>query len=244
MNERINILGIDIDNVTEDEALERIQGFIESGRPHQVVTVNPEFLVQSRSNDDFRHALLDADLSLPDGAGLLWASRFLGRPLKARVTGTDLVRHLAGIASKRHYRIFLLGAAQGIGAKTAGILKQECPGLDICGVYGGSPRQQEEDYIVDIVMKASPHLLFVAYGAPQQDLWIQRNLSRLGVPVAVGVGGAFDFISGRVKRAPLRMRRYGLEWLYRLSQEPWRWRRMLRLPLFVCLVVRSKQWNQ
>jgi N-acetylglucosaminyldiphosphoundecaprenol N-acetyl-beta-D-mannosaminyltransferase len=231
------ILGVRADNVNYDQALFLIEGFIESGNPHQVVTVNPEFIVAAQSDDDFRNILNASSLALPDGVGLLWAARFLGHPLQERVTGTDTVQRLAALAAQKGYSLFLLGAAPRVAVATAARLCQTYPGLRIVGTHVGSPALEEEDEIVYLIQKAKPDILFVAYGAPAQDKWIARNLQRLEVPVAMGVGGAFDFISGRAKRAPRWLQRLGLEWLHRLYCEPWRWRRMLALPKFVWLVL-------
>jgi N-acetylglucosaminyldiphosphoundecaprenol N-acetyl-beta-D-mannosaminyltransferase len=236
----LNILGVWVDNVNYDQALSLIEGFIDSRTPHQVVTVNPEFIVAAQSDDEFRRILNASSLALPDGVGLLWAARFLGRPLQERVTGTDTMQHLAALAARKGYRLFLLGAAPGVAVETAARLCEAYPGVTIVGTHAGSPAPEEEDEIVGMVQRAKPDILFVAYGAPAQDKWIARNLARLGVPVAMGVGGAFDFISGRAKRAPLWVQRLGLEWLHRLLHEPWRWRRMLALPKFVWLVVRER----
>ena len=234
------ILGVRTDNVNYDQALSLIEGLVVSGNPHQVVTVNPEFIVAAQSDDDFRSILNASSLALPDGVGLLWAARFLGHPLRERVTGTDMVQRVAALAAQKGYSLFLLGAAPGVAVATAARLCQTHPGLRIAGTHAGSPALEEEDEIVRLIQRAKPDILFVAYGAPQQDKWIARNLERLGVPVAMGVGGAFDFISGRAKRAPRWLQRVGLEWLHRLLHEPWRWRRMLALPKFMWLVVRER----
>jgi len=235
-----NILGVRADNVNYDQALSIIEGFVQSGSSHQVVTVNPEFIVAAQSDDDFRDILNASSLALPDGVGLLWAARFLGHSLQERVTGTDTVQRVAALAAQKGYRLFLLGAAPGVAAATAARLCETYPDLRIAGTHAGSPALEEADEIVRLIQRAKPDVLFVAYGAPAQDKWIARNLVRLGVPVAMGVGGAFDFISGRAERAPRWLQRLGLEWLHRLCHEPWRWRRMLALPKFVWLVVRER----
>ena len=239
MRDKVYILGVGIDNLTEGETLQRMEEFIESGTPHQVVTVNPEFLVVAQEDHQFKKVLDEADLAIPDGVGLLWAARLLGKPLKGRVTGVELVRSLAKLAEKRGYRIFLLGAREGVAQAAAKVLQDESPNLVIAGTYAGSPTLEEEGGIVERISAARPHMLFVAYGFPQQDVWIRRNMNRMSVPMSMGVGGAFDYISGTVKRAPAWMRRLGLEWLFRLVRQPWRWRRILRLPRFVWLVLRS-----
>ena len=233
------LLGVRVDDVTWEEALARMEGFAQEGGPHQVVTVNPEFIVAAQEDAEFRAILNAADLSLPDGIGVVWASRLLGRPLRERVAGSDLVPEIAALAAKRGYRLFLLGAAPGVAEEAARRLREHNPGLVVAGTYAGSPAVEEEDEIVALVRAARPHVLFVAYGAPAQDKWIARNLGRLGVPVCMGVGGALDFIAGVAVRAPRWMQRLGLEWLHRLWHEPWRWRRMLALPKFVWLVVQA-----
>ncbi len=234
---RIPILGVGIHDVTEEEAVALVERFIQEGGPHQVVTVNPEFVMEARRNTAFRRVLNEADLAVPDGVGILWAGRLLGCPFRGRVPGVELALHLAGQAAERGYRLFLLGAAPGVAEAAAGRLREKYPTLTIAGTYAGSPDPAEEEEIAARIRAVSPHILFVAYGAPRQDLWLKRNLPRLNVAVGIGVGGTLDYISGRVHRAPSWMRRHGLEWLYRLFRQPWRWRRMLSLPAFVALVL-------
>lgn len=236
----VDILGVRVDNVTTSEALTILEEFVAQGVPHQVVTVNPEFVMRAQRDSAFRVVLAGADLAIPDGQGLLWAARRLGRPLRERVAGADLLPLIARTSAGQGYRLFLLGAAPGVAERAAAVLTEQNPGLRIVGTYAGSPDPSEDEALVARVRSASPDFLFVAYGAPQQDLWIHRNLHRLGVPVCIGVGGAFDFIAGVVPRAPLWMREQGLEWLYRLVRQPWRWRRMLALPRFVWHVLRCR----
>ena len=237
---QVDILGIQVDNVTYEEALMRMEEFIVDGGPHQVVTVNPEFIMAARRDPHFARNLNEAHLALPDGQGLLWAARILGTPLKERVTGVDTLIRMAAVAAEKGYRVYLLGAAEGVADAAAQELSRRYPKLEVVGTYDGSPALEEEEKILNMIRQARPHVLFVAYGAPQQDRWIARNLSRLGIPVAIGVGGAFDFISGRAGRAPRSLQRLGLEWLHRLFRQPWRWRRMLALPRFAWLVFCSR----
>jgi N-acetylglucosaminyldiphosphoundecaprenol N-acetyl-beta-D-mannosaminyltransferase len=236
----IHILGIRVDNVSMAEAVERTIGFAASGQFHQVATVNPEFIVAAQRNPDFAGVLNGSDLAVPDGVGLIVAARWRRHPLSERVPGVELVEQVAARAAKQGLRIYLLGAQPGIAAAAAQRLQERCPGLVVAGTFSGSPRLEDEEAILTRLQEAQPHILFVAYGAPQQDLWIARNRSRLGAGVAMGVGGAFDFIAGHSRRAPDWVRRLGLEWLHRLIREPWRWRRMLALPRFALAVIRER----
>jgi len=230
-----------VDAVTFDQALACIEGFIADGRPHQIVTVNPEFVIAAQSDAEFRRIINVSALALPDGVGVWWASRHLGRPVPERIPGVDLVERLAALSAQRGYRIFFLGAMPGVADKAVEMLEACYPGLVVAGSYGGSPRLAEERDIVDRVRAAGPHVLFVAYGAPAQDRWIARNMHRLGVPVCIGVGGSFDYIAGVRPRAPHWLRGVGLEWLHRLITQPWRWRRMLALPRFAWAVFWSRR---
>jgi N-acetylglucosaminyldiphosphoundecaprenol N-acetyl-beta-D-mannosaminyltransferase len=236
----IRILGIRVDCVSTAEVLSAMESWVAARRPHQVATLNPEFVMAAQRNAEFRVTLNDVALALPDGVGLLWAARMLGHPLKERVTGSDTVPQIARLSAQRGYRLYLLGAAPGVAERAAARLIRDNPGLQIVGTWAGSPDPAEEAGIVARIVAAQPDFLFVAYGAPRQDLWIHRNLPRLGVPVCMGVGGALDFVAGVAQRAPVWMRNLGIEWLHRLWKQPWRWRRMLALPVFVCLVLRQR----
>ena len=231
------ILGVRVDDVTYEETLSHVERFVAAGGAHQIATVNVEFIMEARQNPEFRRVLAAASLCVPDGIGVLWASRRLGTPLRQRVAGIDLVENIAERAGARGWRLYFLGAAPGVAEQAAAILAERYPGLVTAGCFAGSPNLAEETAIVDRVRAAHPDVLFVAYGAPEQDLWIARNQARIGVPVALGIGGAFDFICGRTKRAPAWVQRLGLEWLHRLVREPWRWRRQLALPRFVLRVL-------
>jgi len=229
--------GVRADDVTWDEMLAHIEGFIADGTPHQIVTVNPEFVMAARRDPEFRAIINGAALALPDGVGLLWAGRILGQSLRERVTGSDGVPRIAERAAAKGWRLFLLGAAPGVAEETARRLVKYYPSLKIAGTYAGSPAIEEEASIVELVRRARPDVLFVAYGHPRQDKWIARNLDRMGVPACMGVGGAFDFITGLVPRAPAWVQRIGLEHFYRLLRQPWRWRRQVDVYRFGLLVL-------
>ncbi|GAB4576214.1 MAG: hypothetical protein Kow0077_31560 [Anaerolineae bacterium] len=236
-HDRVRILGIPLDPLTWDGLRSTLREWISGDRPRQICTVNPEFVMVAQHDVIFYNLLNRVDRCVADGQGLLWAARWLGTPLPERVTGSDGVPRIAAWAAAEGWRIFLLGAAEGVAAKAADILQAEHPGLQIAGTFAGSPAADEEEAIVDLINRSNADILFVAYGAPRQDKWIARNLPRLNVRVAMGVGGSLDFIVGVQKRAPQSWQRLGLEWLYRLLQEPWRWRRMTRLPRFVLAVL-------
>jgi N-acetylglucosaminyldiphosphoundecaprenol N-acetyl-beta-D-mannosaminyltransferase len=234
------ILGVRVDAVTFDEALARIEACIANGRPCQLVTVNPEFVMAAQSDDRFRRIINDSALALPDGVGVWWASRRLGRPLPERIPGVDLVERLAALSAVKGYRLYFLGAMPGVADKAVEALRARHPGVVVAGTYPGSPQPEDEADIVVRVRATQPHVLFVAYGAPAQDHWIARNLDRLEVPVCIGVGGSFDYIAGVHPRAPHWLRQLGLEWLHRLFTQPRRWRRMLALPRFAWRVLWSR----
>jgi len=231
------VLDVPIHDVTMEETVAHVARWIEGGSTHQVATVNPEFLMKARADMQFRAVLNRIALCIPDGIGVLWAARMRGTRLRERVAGSDLVPRLAAEAATRGWRIFFLGAAPGVAEKTADILSRRNAGLQVGGCYAGSPALDEEDAIVERVRASRADLLFVAYGAPKQDLWLDRNLARTGATVGIGVGGSFDFVAGISHRAPRWVQRLGLEWLDRLIREPWRWRRQLALPHFVWLVL-------
>jgi len=234
---RAEILGVRVDPVTYEIVLSRIESFVREGTTHQVVTVNPEFVMRAQSDQVFRRVLNSADLAVVDGVGLLWAARLLGHHLPERVAGSDLVPRIAERAAQLGWRLYFLGAAPGVAERAAHVLRERYPGLQVAGTHAGSAAPEMEKPIVERIRAAHPDILFVAYGAPTQDRWIARNLTHLGVPVAMGVGGAFDFVAGRAKRAPRLVQRMGLEWLHRLIHQPWRWRRMLDLPRFAWAVL-------
>jgi N-acetylglucosaminyldiphosphoundecaprenol N-acetyl-beta-D-mannosaminyltransferase len=235
----VSVLGVRVDRVTQQQVLAYIesllQHYVASDRQtlcQQIITVNPEFVIAAQQNTQFRQCINKAALVVADGIGVVWATRYLGKPTPERITGVDTVVEIAKRCATQGYRLYLLGAAPGIAELAATRLQALAPDLQIAGTYAGSPDPTEEEAIIARIRNAHADVLCVAYGAPGQDLWIQRNLPHLPVAVAMGVGGAFDFLSGRQKRAPKIIQKLALEWLYRLYREPWRWRRMLALPNF------------
>jgi len=247
--QRLNLLGIKIDRADFALTLDLIDVWVIQRRAagdappacRQICTVNPEFIVDARRDPDFAAVLAQADLCVPDGAGVLWAARRAGKPLRERVTGSDGIYRLAELAARTGLRLFLLGAAPGVAAQAADILAATYPGLVVAGTCSGSPREDEWPAIYAQLVQSRPDLLLVAFGHPRQDFWIDRHRADLPAAVAIGVGGAFDFVAGIAPRAPLWMQRLNLEWLHRLVTQPWRWRRMLKLPVFAALVLLRKE---
>lgn len=241
--DRFAVLGIGVDRLDIVGSAARIAAFVAARTPRQVVTVNPEFVIAARRDPGFRRVLRQADLATADGMGIVWAARILGERLPERVGGVELLHQVAENAARLGHTLFLLGAQPGVATAAGEVLVRQYPGLRIVGADAGSPDPADEEMIIAMVQQARPDILFVAFGAPAQDLWIARTLPRLGVPVAIGVGGAFDYLAGRVPRAPELLQRAGLEWLYRLVIQPWRWRRMLALPRFAALVIADRLGN-
>jgi N-acetylglucosaminyldiphosphoundecaprenol N-acetyl-beta-D-mannosaminyltransferase len=222
------------------EALEILRQAIVAREPHVVTTPNPEFVMLARRDAQFRAVLNRSALNIPDGIGLVLAARLAGDQLREHVQGTDLVLRLAAASAARGDRWFLLGGLGTVAERTARILEKDYPGLQIAGTTPGSP-WAEDDAATRAAIRAAGHVdvLLVAYGAPKQERWLDRNLKTLEIPVGIGVGGVFDYLSGSVPRAPYWVRRVHFEWCHRLITQPWRWRRQLALPLFAGLAIAS-----
>lgn len=236
----LNILGVRVDRATYDDAVARVRESIHAGGFHQIATVNPEFVVIAQTNTAFRNVLNSSSLNVADGIGLLWAARRLGCPLPERVTGQEMVERISALAAECGYRVFLLGAREGIAEQAAAALEKRHVGLVIAGCHAGSPDRREEGGILDRISKSRADILFVAYGPPRQELWISRNAQKLSVSVAMGVGGTFDTLAGIVPRAPQWMQRAGFEWTYRLIRQPRRIKRQTAIPYFMWLILTRK----
>jgi N-acetylglucosaminyldiphosphoundecaprenol N-acetyl-beta-D-mannosaminyltransferase len=232
------VLGVRVDCLDMAGALTEIERLIDAGGPHLVATVNPEFVMRAQRDAAFRQVLDGADLCLADGVGVVWAARRQGCDLREPVAGVDLVEPLAALCARRGLRLFLLGAAPGVAAELASRLREEHEGLEV-NAHAGSPDASDDIETLHRIHDHRPDVLLVAYGAPAQEMWIDRLKNRLGVSIAIGVGGAFDYLTGRVPRAPGWMRRARLEWFARLVRQPWRIRRMSVLPVYAIKVLRS-----
>lgn len=239
MTGRVEVLGVPFDRVTLAGAADRVEGFMAGGRPSLVVTPNPEVVMAARGNPTLMEALRGAALAVADGVGIVWAARRVGLPVPERVTGADLLTVLLERCARGGYRVFFLGARPGVAERAAARARDMHPGLVICGTHDGYFSPDEDPLVISVVRQARPHLLVTAMGFPRDQLWAWQHLPELGVPAVIGVGGSLDVMAGEVVRAPVWMRRLGLEWSYRLLRQPSRARRMLALPRFVRAVNRS-----
>jgi N-acetylglucosaminyldiphosphoundecaprenol N-acetyl-beta-D-mannosaminyltransferase len=230
------VLGLRVDAVDIQEALERIESFISGKKPHLVVTFNAEMAVLAYKDREFRRILGKASLVVADSVGVAWAAR-----LKQRVAGVDLSLALAEQAARNGWRLFLLGASQGVARTAAQELERKYPGLQVVGTQDGYFSPEREKNLVEEIRSKSPDILLVGLGMGRQERWIAKYMHQIQVPVCMGVGGTIDVIAGKKKRAPAFIRKLGLEWLYRFLREPTRLPRMVALPKFVWLVWRDRQ---
>ena len=235
---RTDVLGVGFDGLTLPEAVERAQALMADGGTHYVVTPNPELVQLAGREAAFRDALNAADLVLPDGVGVIYAAKLLGRPLKGRVPGIDFAWALCGALAESGKRLYLLGARPGVAEQAAENLKKAHPGLEVCGVQDGY--FQESGPVAEAIRAAGADVVFVCLGAPKQELWMAEYGAKSGAGLLVGLGGSLDVFAGQVKRAPERWQRLGLEWLYRLVKQPSRIGRMAKLPLFLLSAVGAR----
>ena len=235
---RTDILGVAFDNTTMDEAVGRAMSLLEQEGPHLVVTPNPEIVRLAQSDRDFADLIAGADLVLPDGVGILYAAKILGRPLKARVPGVDFASALMDAMAKTGKRLFLLGAKPGVAEEAARRLAGQHPGLIVCGTHDGY--FQEDAPVVQAIRAARADVVFVCLGAPKQEKWAAAHGADTGARLFVGLGGSLDVFAGQVERAPKGWQKLGLEWLYRTIRQPSRLKRVAKLPLFLCSAVGAR----
>ncbi|CUO46500.1 WecB/TagA/CpsF family glycosyltransferase [Clostridium disporicum] len=221
---RIKFLNTEVDNLTMDEALERIDELVISKKPSYVVTPNVDHIVKLETDNEFKDVYKEADLILTDGMPLIWISKLNGNPIKEKVSGSDLFPNVCKLAAKKGYKVFLLGAAEGIAIKAGENLKSKFKGLDIVGTYspsyGFEKKPEEIKDIIKIINQANPDILAVGLGAPKQEKLLFKYRKELNVPVSLAIGASIDFEAGNINRAPRWMQNSGLEWLYRLCKEP------------------------
>lgn len=239
MGKRISVLGVPFDIITMEQTIEQILTFMQGNECKSVYTPNPEMIMTAREDQEFAEVLQNGDLVIPDGIGVVIASRLGKNPLPERVAGYDTVQNLFQRMKDTSFTVYFLGAAPGIAEEAAQKMKAKYPGLQIVGWHHGYFTKEDEPAILKEINETKPDLLLVGLGFPRQEKWIAVHQKQLPVKVCIGVGGSFDGMSGKVKRAPVFFQKIGLEWFYRLLRQPTRWRRMLQLPVFLWHVAKE-----
>ncbi|NLW21709.1 MAG: WecB/TagA/CpsF family glycosyltransferase [Tissierellia bacterium] len=247
--DNIKIFGIRIDNVSLDEATKIVDGFLQGDRLRTISTPNTEIVMAAKDDEKIKGIINNSDLVIPDGIGLIYGSKIRGKPLKERVTGFDLSIKLLEIANEKGYSLYLLGGKEGVAKKAGENILKRYPNIKLAGFHHGYFKgshtgynnHEEEMEIIDEINKAKPDIIFVGLGFPKQETWIAANKDRLPGKVIIGNGGTMDVLAGKSKRAPEIFQRLGLEWLYRLIQEPRRIKRQLALPKFMLHVLFNRR---
>lgn len=239
MRRMTQILDVPFDALTMTEAVEKAKSFLHDGKQHYICTPNPEIVMEAQTDKELMRILREADLVVPDGIGVVWASRYSEIRLTERVAGYDLTQNLFQAVAGTEETIYFFGGAPGVASTAARKMKNKYPGLNIVGGHNGYFDEAEEKKIIADIKRLSPSILLVGLGAPKQEKWIVHHLEEVGVKVAIGIGGSFDVMAGNVKRAPKIFQKLGLEWFYRLISQPTRWKRMMRLPKFAITVLKK-----
>lgn len=221
---RMKFLNTEVDNLTMNEAVQKIEQLILSKKPSYVVTPNVDHIVKLETDKEFQQVYKEADLILTDGMPLIWISKLKKNPIKEKVSGSDLFPEVCKLAAHRGYKVFLLGAAEGVAAKAAENLKEKYKGLNVVGTYspsyGFEKKEDEIQEIIKMINEVKPDILAVGLGAPKQEKFLYNYRKQLNVPVALAIGASIDFEAGNIDRAPKWMQHIGLEWFYRLCKEP------------------------
>jgi len=227
-NKTVNLLGTEIHALSMYEVLGICEEHIHMKRMLLLGVINVAKLVNCRKNTELRQSLNEADVVVADGLPVVWLSILVGNPLPERIAGIDIMYQLLKLASKNHYRVFFLGAKQQIVKKVVDFSQREYPGLQIAGYRNGYFKESEDKDVAEQIRESSTDILFVAISSPKKEIFLRKWRGFMGIPVCHGVGGSFDVLAGVTKRAPMWMQRCGIEWLYRLIQEPRRmWKRYL-----------------
>ncbi|MCK4385059.1 MAG: WecB/TagA/CpsF family glycosyltransferase [candidate division Zixibacteria bacterium] len=243
---KITLFGCPIDNLGFDDTVRRIEDSIQKRQPIRHCAINAAKIVKIQSDRKLREIVVSSDVISPDGQSIVWASRFLKKPLPERVTGIDLMQKLLELAANKGYKVFLLGAREEVISRLTEKLKQKLPRLNLVGWRNGYFSTAEEKEIVEEINQKKPDILFVGMSSPKKEYWMSKYQSSLKVSFCMGVGGGFDVLVGKIKRAPRWMQKLGLEWFHRFLQEPTRmWKRYLVTnTLFLFYLLKEKLKNQ
>lgn len=237
----VKILNVPVHPLTMKESVDYLEQQLIAGKKSFVVTANAEIIMMCQSNKEYFDIVANkADLVLPDGAGAVWAGRFLGYNVPERVAGFDLFNELLKLSAEKKYKIYFLGGAKEIPSAAKAKAEKLYPGVQIVGYHDGYFKDNETTAIVDEINRLQTDILFVALGAPKQEKWLIANKESLNAKVLMGIGGSFDVLAGKMERAPKWMQDASLEWAFRLYKQPSRFMRMLALPKFVIKVIFSK----
>ena len=239
--DRINLLGCPIDCLSMNQTVEQIEQFVKGRNLRQHVVVNVAKIVEMQKDPELRGIVSHCDLINADGMPLVWASRLLGNPLPCRVAGVDLFQELVKLCAEKGYCPFFFGARQWVVEKLVQEFKTKYPDLEVAGYRNGYYSAEEESGIAEIIRDSKADMLFVGFSSPMKEKFLKRWMGTMKVPFCMGVGGSFDIIAGRTKRAPAWMQKNGLEWCYRIYQEPRRmWKRYAKTnPVFVWMVFKE-----
>ena len=240
MSERVDLLGVSVCKVTAAEVIDKILEYVKTDEGHIIVTADASAVVIASGDPEFTEIIREADIVTPDGAGILLASKILGLGISEKVSGVDLARSLCRLSGEKGFSIYFLGAAPGVAEEARQKLLEQYPDMKVAGVHHGYFKPEEEAAVVEDVRNSGADVLLVAMGIPAQEKLIKRNLDKLGVKAAIGVGGTFDVFSGRIERAPVWMQRHGMEWFHRLMKNPKKISKVAMLPRFMMMVLRKR----
>lgn len=247
--DKVNILGVNIDNLDMEEAKLKVVSFLNSEKINMIFTPNSEIVMEAKKNEKFRKVLNTADLTTADGIGLVYASKIKNKPLSERVTGFDLSMEILKIAAENGKKVYLLGGAEGIAKKAKEKIEEKYDNIKIVGTHNGYfegyhrgiKNSPEEEKIIQEINDSGAEILFVGLGAPAQEMWINHNKDKFkNLKIVIGNGGTMDVIAEKVKRAPEFYQKMGLEWFYRLIKEPKRIKRQIQIPIFLFTIITNK----
>ena len=237
--DKVNVLGVNFDNVNMKEAIDKCKEFIKGEKGNLIVTPNPEIVMRAKDDEEFKNIINEAELVIPDGIGIIKAGGILGTPLKERVAGYDLICNLLEEGKDGSISFYFWGSKPGFAEEAKKNMKEKYPNIKILGAHTGYFKEEEETAIIEEIRNLKPDVLLVGIGAPKQEKMINKYKNEGFFKIGIGCGGSIDVLAGKVKRAPKIFIKLHLEWFYRLLKQPSRWKRMLVLPQFIKEVKKS-----